>query len=156
MNEISIVEEKPMLVAGMRQRGHYKEIAKMLQALFAYILSQQAIIAGPPLFLWHERSVEDAQRADDSGNADIEVCVPILKKIPEEEMIKCYDLPGGTMAKIIHKGPYEECGQTYEKLFAWLEDNGRKLSGPIREAYLNDPREVAPQEILTFIFAPIS
>ena len=156
MNDISIVEEKPILVAGMRQRGHYKEIAKMLQALFEYILSQQAIIAGPPLFLWHEKSVEDAQRADDSCNADIEVCVPILKKIPESEKVKCYELPGGTMAKIIHKGPYEECGQTYEKLFLWLEENDRKLSGPIREAYLNDPREVAPQEILTFIFAPIS
>jgi len=156
MNEISIVEEKPMLVAGMRQRGHYKEIAEMLPALFEYIVGQRAIIAGPPLFLWHEKSVEDAQRADDSGNADMEVCVPIAKKIPESEKVKCYELPGGTMAKIIHKGPYEECGQTYEKLFLWLEENDRKLSGPIREAYLNDPREVAPQEILTFIFAPIS
>lgn len=156
MNEISIVEEKPMLVAGMRQRGHYKEIAKMLPDLFEYAMGQRAIIMGPPLFLWHENSVEDAQRADDSGNADMEVCVPIAKKIPESEKVKCYELPGGTMAKIIHKGPYEECGPTYERLFLWLEENGLKLSGPIREAYLNDPREVAPQEILTFIFAPIS
>jgi len=156
MTEIQTVDEKPRLVAGMRRRGHYKEIAPMLGALFEYIISQKAIIAGPPLFLFHEKSAEEAQKADKSGSADVEVCVPIARTISETDEIKCYELPGGTMAKIAYKGPYEECGPTYERLFLWLEENGRKLSGPIREAYLNDPREVAPQEILTIIYAPIS
>lgn len=156
MTEIQTVDEKPRLVAGMRRRGHYKEIAVMFGALFEYIISQKAIIAGPPLFLYHEKSAEEAQKADESGSADVEVCVPIARTISETDEVKCYELPGGTMAKIAHKGPYEECGPTYERLFLWLEENGRKLSGPIREAYLNDPREVAPQEILTIIYAPIS
>ena len=34
MIEIEIVEENPQLVTGMRQRGHYREISKMLVALF--------------------------------------------------------------------------------------------------------------------------
>ena len=50
MIEITIVEEKPQLVAGLRRSGHYKEIAKMLPALFEYVVSQGAIIAGPPLY----------------------------------------------------------------------------------------------------------
>ncbi len=156
MFEITIVEEKPQLVAGMRRRGHYKEIAKMLPALFEYVMSQGAVIAGPPLYLWHEKSVEDAMKADEEGNADIEVCVPIAEKIQETDEVKCYELSGGKMGKIIHKGPYEASGPVYERLFAWLEENGHKLAGPIREAYLNDPREVSPEEILTIIYAPIS
>lgn len=156
MEEISVIKEKPKLVAGMRMRGHYREISVMLPQLFEYILSQNARIAGPPMFLWHEMSVEDAERADREGNADIEVCVPIAERIPETEKIKCYELSGGEMAKITHKGPYEESGPVYEKLFAWVEKNGKRLSGPIREAYLNDPREVRPVEILTVIYAPIS
>jgi effector-binding domain-containing protein len=155
MIEITIVDEKPQLVAGMRRKGHYKEIAVMLPALFQYIVSQAAIIAGPPLYLWHERSVQEAQKADGAGNADIEVCVPIAAKIPENGEIKCYVLPGGRNAQIVHKGPYEECRPAYERLFVWLEENGFKLTGPIREAYLNDPREVAPEDILTVIHAPI-
>ncbi|MCK9441826.1 MAG: GyrI-like domain-containing protein [Methanothrix sp.] len=155
MIEISVVDEKPQMVAGMRRRGHYKEIAKMLPALFEYVMGRGARIAGPPLYLWHETSVEDAQRADEAGNADIEVCVPIAEKIPENDDIKCYELFGGRMAKIVHKGPYEACGPAYERLFAWLLENDLKLTGPIREAYLNDPREVAPEEILTTIYAPI-
>jgi effector-binding domain-containing protein len=156
MNEVTIVEEKPQLVAGMRRRGHYKEIAKMFPALFGYIVSRDAIIVGPPLYLWHEKSVEEALKADEAGNADIEVCVPIAKKVPENNEIKCYEISGGKMAKITHKGPYEESVSVYERLFAWLEENGCKLTGSIREAYLNDPKEVAPEEILTIIYAPIS
>lgn len=156
MFEITIVEEKPKLVVGMRRRAHYKEIARMLPHLFEYALSHGARIAGPPMFLWHEKSVEEAQNADQEGNADVEVCVPIAKKIPETDAIKCYELPSGKMAKIVHKGPYEASGPAYEKLFTWIEENGKKLSGPIREAYMNDPREVGPEEILTVIYAPVS
>lgn len=156
MFEITIVEEKPQLVAGMRRRGHYKEIAKMLPALFEYAMSRGAVIAGPPFYLWHEKNVEDAMKADEAGNAEIEVCAPIVERIPETDEIKCYELSGGRMAKIIHKGPYEAIGPVYEKLFAWLQENDHEVTGPIREAYLNDPREVAPEEILTIIYAPIS
>jgi effector-binding domain-containing protein len=156
MNEITLVEEKPQLVAGMRRRGHYREIAKMLPALFEYAISQGAVISGPPHYIMHEKSVEEALKAEEAGNADIEVCVPIAEKIPETDEIKCYELPGGKMARIINKGPYEASGPVYERLFAWLLENGHKLAGPIREAYLNDPREVAQEEILTIIYAPIS
>ena len=153
---ISVVDEKPQLVAGMRRRGHYKEIAKMFPALFEYIVSRGAVIAGPPHYIWHEKSVEEALKADEAGNADIEVCVPIANKVPENDEIKCYELSGGKMARIVHKGPYEECGPVYERLFAWIEENGCKLTGSLREAYMNDPKEVAPEEILTIIYAPIS
>lgn len=155
MIEISVVDEKPQLVASMRRKGHYKEIAVMLPTLFQYIISQAAMIAGPPLYIWHEGSIEEAQQADKAGNADIEVCVPIAAKIPESDEIKCYILAGGKNAQIVHKGPYEACMPAYERLFAWLKENNLKLTGPIRESYLNDPREVAPEDILTLIHAPI-
>jgi AraC family transcriptional regulator len=122
MNEITIVDEKPKLVAGMRKRGHYKEIAEMLPALFEYVMSQGAVIAGPPLYIMHEKSVEDAVKADEAGNADIEVCVPIAERIPETDEIKCYALSGGKMAKIIHKGPYEASGPVYERLLCLDRD----------------------------------
>jgi AraC family transcriptional regulator len=36
-----------------------------------------------------------------------------------------------------------------------LEEKHKKLVGPTREIYLNDPGEVPPEEILTDIYAPI-
>jgi effector-binding domain-containing protein len=60
------------------------------------------------------------------------------------------------MARTVHKGPYHDCPRTYEVLLSWLEENGHKIAGPMREAYINDPREVAPEDILTIIYVPIS
>ncbi|KYK34544.1 MAG: hypothetical protein AYK22_05300 [Thermoplasmatales archaeon SG8-52-3] len=59
------------------------------------------------------------------------------------------------MAKITHKEPYDKCGETYNKLYQWIEQNGNTITGPTQEVYLNDPREVGEEEILTEIYAPI-
>ncbi|HOU70759.1 MAG: GyrI-like domain-containing protein [Methanothrix sp.] len=156
MTEIALVNEKPQLVAGMRRKGHYKEIAEMLPNLFEYAMSHNAVISGPPLYLMHEMNAEEARRADEAGSADIEVCVAIAERIPESEEVKCYEICGGKMARTVHKGPYHDCPRTYEVLLSWLEENGHKIAGPMREAYINDPREVAPEDILTIIYVPIS
>jgi len=155
MHEISIIQEEPKMVVGIRKRGHYRDISILLPQLFEYALSRGATIIGMPMYLWHGISVEDAYKADQKGDADIEVCIPIAAIIPETDEIKCYELQGGQMAKIVHRGPYESTSAAYEELLAWVEKSQKKIVGPIREAYLNDPRKVRPEEILTEIFAPI-
>jgi len=155
MSEITVVEVDTKLVLGMRRQGKYQEMANMFPILFQYAVGAGAKIAGHPMFVCHETTIEEVKKADEEGNADVEVVVPIASEIEGTDEIKCYELPGGTMAKIIHKGPYEACEPTYQKLYAWLEENNKKITGPIREVYLNDPREVTPEETLTEIYAPI-
>ena len=113
------------------------------------------VFPAPPIFVCYE-TAEEAMEADKTGTADVEVAAPIVEKIEETEEIKCYTLPGGKMAKIIHKGPYDKCETTYNKIFAWIDKNGKKIAGPIREVYLNDPREVGLEEALTEIYIPIN
>ena len=59
------------------------------------------------------------------------------------------------MAKTVHRGPYEASRETYTNLYAWLKRNGLRITGPIREIYLNDPGQVSPEEILTEIYVPV-
>lgn len=157
MFEVTVVELGPQLVLGMRKTGAYREVAVMLPRVYEFALNKNIQIADYPVFLWHETTVEEAQKADKEENADIEVAVPISEavEIPEDEEIHVYELPGGKMAKVVHKGPYEGCILTYEKLFSWIAERGKRIVGPIREVYLNDPREIPPGEILTEIYAPI-
>ena len=155
MEDVIVVDVKPQLVAGIKKRGYYREIAELLPKLYAYAASKGAVFTEPPIFVCHE-TPEEAMEADKTGNALVEVAAPIAKTIEETDEIKCYTLPGGAMAKIVHKGPYDKCEQAYNKVFAWIEDNGKKIAGPIREAYLNDPREVGLEEALTEIYVPIS
>ena len=154
MEEITVVDVKPQLVAGIRKKGYYREIAELLPKLYEYATKKGAKFTAPPIFVCHE-TAEEAMEADKTGTAYVEVAAPIAEKIEETEEIKCYTLLGGKMAKIIHKGPYDKCEPAYNKIFAWIDKNGKKIVGPTREVYLNDPREVGLEEALTEIYVPI-
>lgn len=157
MSEITIVELSPQQVLGMRRRGAYREIPVIFSKIFEFIFSKNIQVVGYPTFLCHEITFEEVEKADKEENADIEVAVPVAGVIEhmDNEEIQLYELPGGKMAKIIHKGPYEECVPTYERLYSWIAEQGKTIIGPVREVYFNDPREVPPEEILTEIYAPI-
>ncbi len=153
--EINVVDVGPQTVMGMTRKGKYQMIPQMLAELFGHLMARRAQIAGMPTFVCHEMSADEAKRADAEGTAVVEVVVPVAGEVEGTEEIKCYELPGGTMLKAVHKGPYEECERTYGEMFAWIGNEGRKIVGPTREIYLNDPREVPPEGILTEIHIPI-
>jgi effector-binding domain-containing protein len=155
MDEITIVDVPMQNVLGIRKQGKYELIPQLLSSLYEHATAKGAQFAGMPAFICHELTKEEVMEADKKGTADIEVIAPVATPIDETDEIKYYQLAGGPMAKIVHKGPYEQCEQAYNKLFAWISENGKKISGPLREVYLNDPREVGPDEILTEIYAPV-
>lgn len=153
--EISIVNVEPLLVVGTRKQGPYKTIGELIPQVCQYAAQNNIQMIGPPMYICHETSVEDATKADKEGNANVEVAVPILERGKETKEITCYELPAAKMAKIVHRGPYREEGATYEKLFAWLKKNNKVIIGPIREIYLNDPHAVSEDALLIEIYAPI-
>ena len=155
MSEVSVTEVEPQVVVGMWKRGTYAEVNVMIADVCEYARASGAEINGPPVFVCHE-TLRDAVRANEDASADVEVVVPIANVVDGRGAITCYELPGGKMAKILHKGPYEKSAPTYKKLFEWIAANHKKVAGPTREVYLNDPREVRPEELLTEIYAPIT
>lgn len=144
-------------VIGLRKTGKYQMISEMIPALFSYAGRAGLQIGGAPIFICHENCGEEACKANEDGTADLEVALPIQGELEDdaESGIASYELPGGLFAKVVHKGPYQECGKAYCALFDWIKENEHEIKGPIREYYLNDPREVAEDELLTEICAPI-
>jgi AraC family transcriptional regulator len=155
MADVSMVEVPAQLVLGIRRRGHYSDIAAAIGEVVQYALAHGAQLTGAPIALLHEHGREAAMEADANGTAVIDVAFPIARRVPGGDSVKCYELPGGTMAKLLYKGPYEACEAAYTALFDWIVINNYLITGPTREVYLNDPREVGPEETLTEIYAPI-
>ncbi len=93
MDEIIVVEVETQKVVGMRKKGKYELIAQLLPKVYEYAASHGAQFSGPPIFICHERTVEDVMKADKEGTADIEIAFPIQYEIEESQDIKCYDLP---------------------------------------------------------------
>lgn len=156
MEEVEVVTVPETAVIGIRKRGHYRMIPELIMKTCIHAMEKGIMITGPPIFVMHEQSREEAMAADQEGTADVEIAVPVAGKAEGEGEVRSYTLPGGKMAKIVHRGPYEACEPTYNRLFAWIADQGKTITGPMREVYLNDPREVGQEEILTEIYAPIS
>ncbi|MGA1820859.1 MAG: GyrI-like domain-containing protein [Thermoplasmatota archaeon] len=156
MGEIKIEDVGPIRVIGMRKRGRYQEMAGMFVALVHHAMANNIQLTGPAIFVSHEMSEEEALKAQEEGSADLEATFPYLgDHAPEAEDIKAYELPGGKMAKLLYKGPYDQMSQTYRELFAWIQKNGKTVDGLIRECYLNNPEEVGMENALTEIQVPI-
>ena len=154
MSEVTIRSIEPQTVVGIRKRGTYAQIRPMIAQIHQYIEASGAEAAGPPTFVCHE-TPKEVVRANLQRNADVEVVIPISVAVEGLDEITCYELPGGPMAKIVHKGPYEKSAVAYKNLFTWIAENHKRVAGPTREVYLNDPKKVPPEKLLTDIYAPI-
>jgi effector-binding domain-containing protein len=155
MDVVTLLTIPEQQVLGIRRRGRYRLIPELLAAIITHAMENGIAVAGPPVFVCHEITPEAVREADRAGTADVEVAWPVAGKVKGAGEIRAYTLPGGKMARILHYGPYEACEPTYWRLFTWIEKKGMRITGPIREAYLNDPREVPPDQILTEILAPV-
>ncbi len=155
MTKIEITDVPAMNVLGTKQIGTYALIPELLMKVFSYIQQEKATIAGPPIFLCHETSPRAVREANENGTAVVEVAWPVSEPVKGTAEIPTYILPGGRMAHVIHKGPYEACEPTYLALFAWIEKRDLTICGPVREMYPNDPRTVPPEEIITDIYVPV-
>ncbi len=156
MADVTVVEMPAQTVVGIKRAGSFSDIPFVLNELIGFVMANGADVVGPPFALMYETgSSEDVEKADREGTAVIDVNLPIAKPVVGNDKVKVYELQGGTMAKVIHTGPYDECEPAYEALFQWVEENGKQVTGTVREVYLNDPWVVEPEEILTEIYAPI-
>lgn len=61
----------------------------------------------------------------------------------------------GKVLKTIHVGPYTSLKPTYDAMIAYIEANGYENNGNSWEEYIDDPTEVAPEELKTIIYFPI-
>jgi effector-binding domain-containing protein len=155
MMEIALVKVPPKNVLGTKKTGTFALIPELLMNIFSHVLETKATVTGPPFFLCHKTPPVAVQEATEKGTAVVEVAWPVHGPVKGTKEITAYVLPGGRMAHVVHKGPYETCEPTYRALFAWIEEKGLTICGPIREACPNDPREVPPEEIITDIYVPV-
>src|SRR5262245_35411117 len=70
--------------------------------------------------------------------ADYEACMPIKSGQPRDG-IDVRDLPAGRCVSLLHQGPYEQLGRSYEKALAYAKAKGYCLVAPCREVYLKGP-----------------
>ncbi len=60
--------------------------------------------------------------------------------------------PAGRAVRVVHRGPYERMGPTYEKLAAWIAAHAL-IEGQVSwEQYISNPGETPEDELITHIY----
>ena len=151
--DITVTHTDSMLVAGTRMRTTINSIKSDVPKGFAIIMQgimgKQFLPVGPPMLVYHDV-------IDEENDGDIEICIPIQKECFLQGDIRCHTFEAGKVAMTVHHGPYEELSSAYHSMLAWVTENGYELVGPPREIYLNDPREVGPEQLQTKLEFPVA
>ena len=140
------VQEKQLdsiLIASIKMKGPYQDCGKG----FAKIGKRYGRhICGKAFLLHHD----DHFREND---ATFEACFPIKSGAPKDS-IDVRELPGGNCVSLLHQGPYDEIGRSYEKILTFAKEKGLKIELPTREVYLKGPGMIFrgnPKKYLTEI-----
>lgn len=71
------------------------------------------------------------------------------QKQPETE-VKLETWEYGTVAQILHLGPYDQEAPTVNRLHQFIEENGYEIAGPHEEEYLTMPDAKVPRTIIRY------
>ncbi|MDJ0776164.1 MAG: GyrI-like domain-containing protein [Mastigocoleus sp. MO_167.B18] len=104
---------------------------------------------GNGISIYHDTKLRD-------HDIPVEAAVPIYEKIPNNEKVLVYELPGvEDMACTVHQGSFASLGQAYNTLLEWVEKNGYRVIGSTREIYLQYERGRDESEYVTEVQIPV-
>lgn len=135
----------------------------LIGALFGFAVEAGASPSGPPFAVYYNPEYTEQ-------DIDMEMALPVQlpsgKRLPEVTTEPATSgspsalrlLPGTAQAAcVIHQGPYSGLSAAYAEGGAWIEANGYRMVGPIREIYLTGPGEGSiPVTELQFPVEPAS
>ena len=143
--EIVMKKIEPLRVASLRQIiPGPQDIGKLFEKLFANLGQRGVRPNGPAGAIYHDQEHREK-------DWDTEVIAPIADALSASEGVQGVQLPGvATMACTIHQGSYEGFPEAYTAIMGWIESNGYRIAGPIREIYLRGPA-APPNDPSTYI-----
>ncbi len=89
---------------------------------------------------------------DLADQVTVTVAAPVEQDVPgtTRDILK-----GGLFAMATHAGPYDQISLTAHALLAWIGEHGHAARGELREVYISDPRQTAPDQLVTHIMVNI-
>ena len=145
----SVLEKSldPILIAGVRMKGRYSDCGKGFSKIGR---SFGRHICGPCMLLHYD----DEYREDD---ADFEAAMPV-KQSKAVDGISVRQLDAARCVSLIHKGPYDQMGPSYEKVLKYVKAKGYTVVSPTREVYIKGPGMIFkgnPKKYVTEIQVPV-
>ncbi|MGC9516408.1 MAG: GyrI-like domain-containing protein [Methanomicrobiales archaeon] len=137
-------------IAYIFHTGAPEAMPELIGKVVGWVMEKGMQIVGPPFGIYYNSPEEVGME-----NMQYDVGIPVVGEISDEGDIKIKKIPQRTVLSTIHKGPYNEVGPVYGKVYEYSVKNGYAMVGAPVEIYLNDPMEVSESELLTEIQFPV-
>lgn len=140
-------------LAGFAHRGPYLQIGKAFEVAYTRMAAQG--LARPDM-RWIGVYYDDPFAVPESQlRARAGLSLP--PDVEPQPPLEPFTLGGGWCAVLRHQGPYATMRSAYQWLYGhWLVQSGYEAAdSPVFEDYLNNPRDTAPDQLLSDIYLPV-
>ena len=141
-HEVLLKTVDAQLIASVRERISSWDqdvvgptMTRMFDEVEKHVCGHKEDFAGPGIALYHEGQF--IHRGVKEEDIDVETVAPINRQVPESERVTVRELPKAQVAYAVHHGDFSGLPRAKQAVFAWIEENGYRRTGPIREVYLH-------------------
>jgi effector-binding domain-containing protein/DNA-binding transcriptional MerR regulator len=155
LTEWTIKEIAPLRVISARTKGAYAEVTgSRIEVLCREIASPENRNAGVKV---SGTVISICYAGDEDGSdCDVEVALPVTGAVTvRDPAVGVRVLPGCRALSVLDRGAYENLPLAHRPVREYLDAHGLSQIGPEREVYLNDPAEIAAEDLMTEIQYPV-
>ncbi len=143
---------EPVITAVVKGTISPKEVRDFFDRSFSVlaeaIKSQGVSITGPAFGLY--RGMPDE-------TMDLEVGFPTDRPIEPDGSAEAGELPGGQVARLVHAGSYDRLSEAWQRLGAWIAEQGLTPGETYWEVYVTEPSpDMNPDDLRTELNWPVS
>jgi AraC family transcriptional regulator len=151
---VAITTIEPRSIAYIRHTGPYNQLTATWRTLVQWALPRG--LFGPSA--WFLGVAHHDPDIVAPHQVYYDAAITVSQDIHPEPPIGIMELAGGEYVTMMHKGPYELLGRSFQRLLGgWLPTSGRELrDAPAFDQYLNSPHNTRPDELVTVIHIPLA
>lgn len=150
--DVQICEVPQQTFAAVRGQANARTIGDRIIALLSEVwdvLKDTGIKqTGHNVVLYSDEASKALLRTEDE--VPIEVGVQIAIPFERTGRVVCAAIPGGTVATVVHLGPYQQLPEAHTTVREWCAEHGHALAGPSWEIYGHWVEN--PDELRTDVF----
>ena len=144
----------PQRVLYVRRAGRYAAAAAQAWETLMRFAGEHGLLNAAALRIG---VTYDFPEITDEEHTRYDACLTCNSEVPVNDNISMQTLRGGEFAVFEHAGAYETLWSTYNAIYSrWLPNADTVLAhAPSYAVYLNDPYDVAPEQLRTQICIPV-